>query len=236
MAQGTLWTALQEIEDHRTLKGRRFPLHAIIAISLCAMLSGANDLMAIFRWGRRLSPTALQALGVDKKRAAAPCHATYHYVFQSISAEHLTRALGCLVDREQGLGHVALDGKRLRGSATLTPRGSQYETSPGVHMLHAFSTKLQAAVGSLVVPPDSGEVIEAIELIKSLPLQGAVVTGDAAFTFKTIVEAIRERGGDYFLFVKANQPELQAELKRAFGDVSPSGHPDRRPRSQRHAA
>ena len=228
MAQGSLWTALQEIEDHRTLKGRRFPLPAIIAISLCAMLSGANDLMAIFRWGRRLSPTAMQALGVDKKRSAAPCHATYHYVFQSISAERLAQALGCLVDREQGLGHVALDGKRLRGS--------QHQTSPGVHMLHAFSTKLQAAVGSLVVPPDSGEVVEAIELIKSLPLQGSVVTGDAAFTFRPIVEAIRARGGDYFLFVKANQPELQAELKRAFGDVSPSRHPHRRSRPQRHAA
>ena len=89
-------------------------------------------------------------------------------------------------------------------------------------MLNAFSTTLQAAVGSLVVPPDSGEVVEALEFIKSLPLQGAVVTGDAAFTFKPVVEAIRERGGNYFLFVKANQPELRAELARAFGDVSPS--------------
>ena len=71
------------------------------------------------------------------------------------------------------------------------------------------------------MPPDSGECIEAVTLIKSLPLQGAVVTGDAAFTLKTIAEAIRERGGDYFLFVKGNQPELQAELARAFGDVSP---------------
>jgi hypothetical protein len=57
--------------------------------------------------------------------------------------------------------------------------------------------------------------------IKSLPLKGAVVTGDAAFTFKTIVDAILHRGADYFLFVKANQPELRAELARAFGDIPP---------------
>ena len=95
-----------------------------------------------------------------------------------------------------------------------------------MHLLHAFSSTLQAAVGSLKVPPDSGECIEAIALIKSLPLDGAIVTGDAAFTMKPIVEAIRERGGDYFLFVKGNQPELQTEIARAFGDVSPSG--DRR--------
>lgn len=228
MSTGTLVAALAAIRDHRTKKGRRFPLPAMIMIALCAMLSGANDLMAIYRWGRRLSPKALQALGVDPKRRKAPCHATYHYVFQSLSAEDLTAALGCLVKLEKGLGHVAIDGKRLRGS--------QHDTSPGVHMLHAFSTKLQAAVGSLTVPPDSGECIEAIELIKSLPLEGAVVTGDAAFTLRTIVEAIRERGGDYFLFVKANQPELEAELARAFGDVSPSDGDRRNARHIRRAA
>ncbi len=209
----TLLEALDAIPDRRTKKGRRFSLPTILLIALAAMLSGANDLMAISRWGRRLSPQALQALGADKKRRRAPCHATYHYVFQSISAADLAKALGALVKSEGGLGHVAIDGKRLRGS--------QHETSPGVHMLHAFSTKLAAAVGSLAVPPDSGECIEAIELIKSLPLEGAVVSGDAAFTTKPIVEAIRERGGAYFLFVKGNQPELRSELERAFGDVSP---------------
>jgi hypothetical protein len=56
-------------------------------------------------------------------------------------------------------------------------------------------------------------VIEAIALIKSRYL----LTGDAPVTFKPIVEAIRERGGDDFLLVEANQPELEAELKRAIG-------------------
>ena len=112
-------------------------------------------------------------------------------------------------------------------------------------MLNAFSTKLQAAVGSLVVPPDSGEMIEALELIKTLPLKGCVVTADAAFTYKPIVEAIRERGADYFLFVvtpgaccqhDGNQPELQTELARAFGDVSPCGHRQRRAAQGKRAA
>jgi hypothetical protein len=228
MGTGTLFEALQSIPDHRTKKGTRFPLAAILAIAIAAMLSGANDLRAIFRWGRRLSPKALQALGVDKKRKKAPCHATYHYVFKQLPACELAKALGCLVHSEDGLGHVAIDGKRLRGS--------QCETSPGVHMLHAFSTKLRAAAGSLAVPPDSGEAVEALELIKSLPLEGAVVTGDAAFTYRPIAEAIKKRGGDYFLFVKANQPELEAELARAFRDIPPCGGDRRRSRGASQAA
>ena len=232
MSTQTLFEALQAIPDHRTRKGRRFSLATILTISLAAMLSGADDLMAIYRWGRRLSPAALQALGADKKRRRAPCHATYHYVFQALSAKDLQAALGVLVRAEGGLGHVAIKPAPAKPARRREPganacAAASMRAAPtlaeqrGVHMLHAFSTKLQAAAGSLEVPPDSGECIEAVELLKSLPLEGAVVTGDAAFTMKPIVEAIRERGGDYFLFVKGNQPELKAELERAFGDLSP---------------
>ena len=207
---GTVWSALEGLPDRRTKKGRRYSLASIATLSLAAMLSGANDLRAIFRWGRRLTPKGLAMLGIERRRS--PCHATFHYVFQSIAAADLERALGGLVTSGP-LGHVAIDGKRLRGS--------QHETSPGVHMLQAFATGLQATVGSLVVPPDSGEVVEALKLLKDLPIEGAVVTGDAAFTFAPLAAAIRDRGGHYFLFVKGNQPELEAELAHAFGDDSP---------------
>jgi hypothetical protein len=74
----------------------------------------------------------------------------------------------------------------------------------------------------LAVPPDSAEVIEAIALLKDLPIgAGDVVTGDAAFTYRPIIDAVRAKGAGYFLFVKANQPELQAEIAHAFGDDFP---------------
>jgi hypothetical protein len=206
-----LWDRLEQVPDHRTLKGRRYSLAAIVGISLAAMLSGANDLRAIFRWGRRLTPKGLAAFGIGHGRA--PCHATYHYVFRSIAAADLERALRGSVP-SGGAGHVAIDGKRLRGS--------QSENSPGIHVLQAFSTGLQASIGALAVPPDSAEVIKAIALLKDLPIgAGDVVTGDAAFTYRPIIEAIRAKGAGYFLFVKANQPELQAEIAHAFGDDSP---------------
>ena len=206
-----LWDRLEALPDQRTLKGRRYSLAAIVGISLAAMLSGANDLMAIFRWGRRLTPKGLAAFGIGRGRA--PCHATYHYVFRSIAAADLERALRGSVPPGSA-GHVAIDGKRLRGS--------QSQNSPGIHVLQAFSTGLQASIGTLAVPPDSAEVIEAIALLKDLPIgAGDVVTGDAAFTYRPIIDAIRATGAGYFLFVKANQPELQAEIAHAFGDDFP---------------
>src|SRR5215212_9538080 len=132
-----LWDRLEQLPDHRTLKGRRYTLAAIVGISLAAMLSGANDLMAIFRWGRRLTPKGLAAFGIGHGRA--PCHATYHYVFRLIAAADLERALRGSVP-SGSTGHVAIDGKRRRGS--------QSENSPGIHVLQAFSTGLQASIGA----------------------------------------------------------------------------------------
>lgn len=206
-----LWSALEAMPDRRTRKGRRYSLASIVTLSLAAMLSGANDLLAVHRFGRRLTPKSLEMLGIAHGKS--PAHATLHYVFANIDAEELARALlGAPV--EGGLGHVALDGKRLCGSAQ--------DERPGVHLLSAFATEVRQSVGALTVPPDSGEMVEALKLIRDLPLgPGDVVTGDAAFTQRRIVEAIREKGADYFLFVKGNQGELQREIAERFGDISP---------------
>ncbi len=73
---GTLWEALESLPDRRTRKGRRYSLASIVTLSLAAMLSGANDLLAIRRWGQRLTPKALETLGITRGRV--PAHATLH--------------------------------------------------------------------------------------------------------------------------------------------------------------
>ena len=69
----TLWDVLSGIVDRRSRKGRQLALPAILAIAIAAMLAGANDLRAIIRLGRRLSPAALALFDLER----APCHATY---------------------------------------------------------------------------------------------------------------------------------------------------------------
>lgn len=92
VTMGTLWEALESVPDRRTKKGRGYALASIAGLPLAAMLAGANDLLAIHRFGRRLTPKGLEMLGI--KRRKAPCHSTYHYVFRSIAASDLETALG----------------------------------------------------------------------------------------------------------------------------------------------
>lgn len=207
----SLWDALGEVPDRRGRQGRHYSLRSILGISIAAVLAGSNDLRAIYRWGRRLRPEALRLFGIESGRA--PCHATYHYFFQALDADALSATLGRYARGDAAGGHIAIDGKTLRGSRRL-------DATP-LHVLSAFAAELGAVIGDLVVPPEANEITAALALLKELPLDGAIITGDAIFTQRQICRRIRDGGGHYLFVVKGNQPELERNLAIAFGDASP---------------
>lgn len=217
-APATLWEALGTIADRRGRKGRQYPLQALLAIAIAAMLAGANDLRAIFRWGRRLKPEALALFGLKK----APCHSQWFYLFRSLDADTLSSTLGTFALRGAEPGHLAIDGKTLKGS--------RRRDTKALHVVSAYSTQLSAVVRDVVLEPDQNEITAALALLKELPLEGAIVTGDAIFCQRSICQEIIDGGGDYAFTVKDNQPELKAAIAEAFGELSPLRSTARRPR------
>jgi hypothetical protein len=205
-----LWEVLEGVPDRRAASGRRHPLPAILAIAIAAMLAGRTSLAAIARWGRQLDREALRALGITRPRA--PCHSTYHYVFRDLDVDALEAGLAAWVRGAAGataeLNHVALDGKRLRGSRTAE--------GPGAHLLAAFCRSLQGVIGELRVPPGGNEITAALTLLKGLALDGLLVTGDAEFAQRALCRTIVKRGGDYFFVVKDNQPRLREDIALVF--------------------
>ena len=193
------------------------------------MLAGRRDQLGIVRWGRCLTRDALASIGITRERVPAP--SVWCELFNSLDVVALEQALGAWVRGGQAAGHMAMDGKRLRGSATAH--------SAGVHLLAAFSACLQGVVGQLAVAPDGNEITAALDLLRTLPLEGSVITGDAIFAQaifaqaifaqaifaqKEICRAITRGGGDCFLTVKDNQPALKADIALAFGAPSPLRH------------
>lgn len=219
----TLWDALGEIEDKRGRKGRQYPLRSVLGISIAAMLAGANDLIGIFRWGRRLKPEALRLFGIES--GTAPCHSMYHYFFQALDADALSKALGTFARGDGTLNHIAIDGKTLKSSRRLDAKAA--------HVLSAFATDLSVVIGDLTVEPDQNEITAAMVLLKGLPLEGAIITGDAIFTQREICKHIRDKNGHYLFVVKDNQPTLYADIAESFGDLFPLG---RTPLLRRSAA
>jgi predicted transposase YbfD/YdcC len=99
-------------------------------------------------------------------------------------------------------------------------RGHATAQSTGVHPLAAFSATPQCVIGQLQVAPEANEITAASELVKTLPLDGVIINGDAIFTQSEICRVITARDGHYFFTVKDNQPELKADIAPAFGPGS----------------
>ncbi len=133
-----------------------------VARVLAALLSGRRDQLGIVRWGRRLPREALVSIGISRDRVPAP--SVWCALFKGLDVVARERALGHWVRGEQAAGHVALGGKRLRGSATAP--------SAGGHPLAAFNASLQGEIGQLAVAPDGNEITAALQLLKTLPFCG----------------------------------------------------------------
>lgn len=210
MKEKTLWHYLKKVSDHRSRHGQRYSLQSILGLAIAAALGGNTSLYSIAQWARSLDPKFLRLFGI--KRSAPPCQSTFHYVFTNLNIQDFEQMLSLWVKSillEKYPGHVAIDGKRLRGSRS----GEEY---PGVHLLAAYCETVSGVVEQLCLNKGESEITAALRLLKEMPLKGVIVTGDAIFTQKEICQTIIAGGGDYFFTVKANQPQLQADIQAAF--------------------
>jgi len=158
---GSLWNALASVPDHRIIGVPRGS--AIRRRVRCGVAIGPpRPVGYIVRWGWRLTADALASIGISRARVSAP--SVWCELFKGLDVGALERALGDWVRGEQPAGHVAIDGERLRGSATAQ--------SPGVHLLAAFSASLQGVISQLAVVPDANEITAAVTTAEDAAAQG----------------------------------------------------------------
>jgi hypothetical protein len=220
----TLFEAFSEVPDPRSALGKQHPQAGLLTQAVAALLSGARGLDAISQWGRD-HEELMPLLGFtrrkkQKKKLKLPCTSTFHYLFKAIDIEAFEAVLTkwLLAQRQTNSGQpiMNIDGKTLRGS--------RQGAVPGVHLVAAYAPHLGTAVAQLQVDEKTNEHKAALQLLKVIPLEGTLITGDAAFTQKDLCQAIIKRKGDYFFTVKDNQPTLNQNILDAFAaPVSPSG-------------
>jgi predicted transposase YbfD/YdcC len=105
-------------------------------------------------------------------------------------------------------GVVALDGKALRRGYE---RGQSH--MPPI-MVSAWGAQTRMALANTLADGNN-EAAAALHLVELLQLKGCVVTADALHCHRAMARAIVERGGDYVLSVKDNQPALLADAMAA---------------------
>ena len=200
-----------------------FPLPEVLLLVLCCTLAGAGaeDFVEIRRWSqmhrdflRRLLPF----------KAGIPSHDTLNDVINAIAG---TLFAECFTTWVEGLREppsaatpeiVAIDGKTSRRSHD---RGK--DRGP-LHMVWAWASSQRLVLGQQACEAKSNEITAIPLLLERLALTGALVTIDAMGTQTRIAQAILDRGGDYLLAVKDNQPSLHDEIRRYIDDRAAAIH------------
>ena len=151
----------------------------------------------------------MAALGFRKKghprRYEPPKETTFFRLLSQLDSRALEEAL--LAWQDQVLGPrdpednlLAFDGKKLRASQ-------------GVEITSLYAVKSGRWLGSELTESKSNEIPAARALLRRTDLEGCLVVADALPTnAETAQVIVQEKGGDYLLPVKGNQPVLEATL------------------------
>jgi predicted transposase YbfD/YdcC len=216
----SLLAAFAEVPDPRRAASVIYPLPAILALAVAAVLCASVSVLAMAEWGARQSPELLARLGFAA--GDTPCQTTLSRLFRTLDARAVATALRtCFAGptaRDRGAEGVAVDGKAQHGRR-------QFETNPSVvQVLTAFGTEQSVVLTEEPIDQHAdqqeAELTAAPTVIDQIDWPGRVLTGDALYCQRDLCQQVLDAGGDYLLIVKANQRTLHRALLQTFAPTA----------------
>jgi len=212
-----LAAVFSQVTDPRKARGIRHPFQGMIALVFLGLLARITEMAVLVRWATAHWDELQEPLGFTRKQP--PCDTTISRSLAQLSLAEFRQAFSCwlqaaLADRT-ARWVAAIDGKTCR-------QGLAADGSP-VHMLNVFLQQAKLALDEWSVGSDKtnepGSVQRHLdELLAAYPALG-LLTGDAIFTQRPLLELLKTSGCDYLFQVKANQPDMLDALKTCFAEV-----------------
>src|SRR5215212_5062244 len=126
------------LSDPRVERGQEHPLLSIVGIALCAILGGADDWVAVERFGNAKLDWFRRFLELPN---GTPSHDTFGRAFARLGPEQFEARFrewaAAVSARLPGL--VAIDGKTLRGSRD--------GASAAIHLVSAWASEARLTLG-----------------------------------------------------------------------------------------
>jgi predicted transposase YbfD/YdcC len=222
-----LLEVLALVPDPRKRRGRRYVLVFVLAVAVACVLAGAKSFREIGDQAADLPQEVLAKLGGKThpllRRIIAPSEKRVRTLIHAIGAEILDELIGGWLRARADAGRlgglltaIAIDGKWLRGVA-----------DGQVKLFAAMLHENKVMIAQHRIPDQTTETTQVRELLEPVDLEGVVVTADAAHAQRETAEYIAgekedgNRGSDYFLFLKGNQPSLQRAVFDAIQEDGP---------------
>ena len=205
------------IKDPRVNRQKKHQLQDIFFISLCAMICGADNWVAIEEFGLAKEEWFTELLGL---KHGIPSHDTFGEVYAAIDTDQFSDCFSRWVADLARLTEgevIAIDGKCLRRSVDKASKKA------AIYMVSAWAQQNNLVLGQVKVDDKSNEITALPKLLSRLDIAGAVVTVDAMGCQKKLAEQIKRQGGDYVLSLKGNQGSLHDDVKTFFtSSLSPA--------------
>lgn len=226
----TLYEALQQLEDGRAARGKRYELAALLVLLVLAKLAGMRSLLGASDWIKDQQERLCASLQLSWKRM--PCANTYRYALASLSSQqvnvhlaswlvrcHAQRRCGeepsrLLMEKSQQGMHLAIDGKALRGTGKQTYGGEEAQK----HLLHIYEVQTGIVLQQCPIALDANEVSTLKPLLREVVCKGRILTADAAQSYHDFGRRVKRAGGEVILFIKGNTPRTREDLELFFED------------------
>jgi len=210
-----------DLPDPRIERTKLHKLEDILAVTICAVICGAEGWTDIELFGRSKQSWLETFLELPN---GIPSHDTFARVIASIQPDEFerrfqkwTQALAESTDQNI----IAIDGKTLRRSF------DHANGKAAIHMVSAWACQANMVFGQIATDEKSNEITAIPELLKMLVLSGSVVTIDAMGCQKKIAQTIQEADGDYIFSLKGNHGTLHDEVRLFLDDaIANGGHYD----------
>lgn len=207
-------THFGNLRDPRALHSILHKLIDILIITICAVISGADDFVAIAEYGKEKQEWLKTFLELAN---GIPSVDTFERLFARLKPEELQKsfinwmeAVHECTDGEL----INIDGKTLRGAKEAGNSRSL------IHMVSVWSASQHLVLGQKKVGEKSNEITAIPALLKMLAIRGSVVSIDAMGCQTEIANTIIEQGADYVLALKGNQGNLHDDVRELFKSAS----------------
>lgn len=213
-----LFRYFDDLRDPRDGPALRHLLVDIVAIAICAVISGADTWVDVESYGRAKYDWLRQFLALPN---GIPSHDTFGRVFAILDAVQFERCYHAWMNAATQMFRgqvIAIDGKTARRSH------ERFLGKRALHMVSAWATANHVVLGQVKTEDHSNEIVAIPELLSMLDIRECIVTIDAMGCQKKIAEQVLAQGGDYILALKENQPDLYKSVSTLFAPALRTGN------------
>lgn len=207
---GSLLDVFRKAPDPRD-SNTRYRIGPVLTIIAMALLAGRREIAEIARFATTLRQPQRRRLGLPRKKGTrafyeVPGYGVFYQVLTRMDPEPFAALLNDWLQSRAGTlpQALAMDGKMIRNHIGLLTLAQHEDGAPQAVAIYDQKEDTPRC-----------EQTAAASLLEKLPaLDGKIITADPLHCQRQHARTIVEKGGDYLLQIKGNQPKL---LKLAQG-------------------